>query len=76
MTLLGFVVIGLDSNFEVQLVADKNFYLPLTLDKIHAFTDCINNYLRPKWLQWHQLEKVIFPLSQGLYGPKLSRVVT
>ena len=34
-------------NFVVRLVADKNFYLRLTVEKMHAFAVFSDRYLRP-----------------------------
>ena len=42
-------VCGLRSgpNFEVRLVADNNFNLPLTVKEMHAFAVFKDKYLRP-----------------------------
>ena len=37
----------LGPNFKVQLTAEKNICLRLTVDKMHAFADFTEKYLRP-----------------------------
>ena len=37
----------LGPNFAVRLAAEKNFYLRLTVGKMHAFDNACNRYLRP-----------------------------
>ena len=37
----------LGPNFVMRLVMDKNIYLPLTVEKMHAFADFNDDYLHP-----------------------------